>query len=427
MVRTTRATIATGTTLGGNSRGTMAAGSSKSTVAGSANAGQASGGLQEVGETPGVDVADTADGAHGTVDLDQVPWHAAGHVVSDAENTDVEMEDSQETGQEVDLGRMAERQNSPSGDPSKSDPSESEPSYHPSTSVAPPVPPPDDASSDSTGDEHVLQQIRKLKRRALCKAELEEFREQAKRGFEGFVEVEHTGIKRPRLDMEQLALEQARGVTRPDPYGGKSQEHLDKFLMQVDMAFRMQPTVYRTDEGKCTYAGNALTDRPALKWDTMNKAIRANPSRTYSWSEFAEMLQEDLIHEAQHRVKVMEKLKALRQLPNQSVANFLSYFQSLEQQLENDLSDDMGYFFVLTGVHEHLKEALIRYDHLGTTRSELERALCMIEYTAAAPAGITTRRSGGAARKAKPSNSSIKAKRPCSKKNASQQGEVSPR
>lgn len=43
------------------------------------------------------------------------------------------------------------------------------------------------------------------------------------------------------------------------------------------------------------------------------------------------MLQQDLIPKAQRRVKIMQQLKDLKQLPNQSVAEFLAHLQSLSQ------------------------------------------------------------------------------------------------
>lgn len=49
-------------------------------------------------------------------------------------------------------------------------------------------------------------------------------------------------------------MERAVDIARPDPYGGKSQEHLDKFFRQLETVFETKASVYRTDQLKCTYA-----------------------------------------------------------------------------------------------------------------------------------------------------------------------------
>lgn len=246
MVRTRRATVATGTTIGGEQSGTSAAGASQSTGAGSVNTGQASGDVQVVPETPEVDMVHE---------------------------------------------RMAQGQNPPSGDPSESDPS-----HHPSSAGGPPyvppsVPPPDDNSDSS--DEKELRKLLKDKRRAERKAKLLKLREAAKRGFQSLEE--EPAAKRKRTDRKnQLAIELAKDITKPDFYSGESQQALDLFLQDNDTVFRTKPTIYASDEDKCLFAVPFLKETPRLDWKDEDAKIKADPARSYSWPAFVALLQKNI-------------------------------------------------------------------------------------------------------------------------------------
>lgn len=107
------------------------------------------------------------------------------------------------------------------------------------------------------------------------------------------------GAKRQRLDKDKLALGRAQDTRRSDLYTGQSQKHLDKFLRQAEATFRTMPTVYATDEDKCIYAGKSLGERPGKNWAAMDKAVKADPERSYSWKAFVEMLQQDLLQQVE--------------------------------------------------------------------------------------------------------------------------------
>lgn len=208
----------------------------------------------------------------------------------------------------------------------------------------------------------------------------------------GFVE-ESSGArdaKRQKM-MDNLAIEEARESKRPDTYTGDSRKHLDIFLMQVDSTFRAKPTIYASDEDKCLYAGGCLSDRLEREWAILEKAIRADPNRGYSWSAFQEMLTEDISPKAQREEMVYDKLKNLKQRENQSVEDFISYLVSLEDQLEHgaDIPQWVQRFFLYTGVHPYLRDALKLRDRKPETRADLEETLMALEGVLPAPAGIT--------------------------------------
>lgn len=120
-------------------------------------------------------------------------------------------------------------------------------------------------------EEDYLRKLRKKQRRALRQAEIRMLEAAKKKGFrEGSVE---PGAKRQRLDKDKLALERAKDTKRPGLYTGQSQKHLDKFLRQAEATFRTKPTIYATDEDKCSYAGESLDERPGNDWAAMDKAI----------------------------------------------------------------------------------------------------------------------------------------------------------
>ncbi|MCJ1424786.1 hypothetical protein MMC29_002674 [Sticta canariensis] len=235
-----------------------------------------------------------------------------------------------------------------------------------------------------------LRALRIKKRNAQRQAEIRQMEAEEVNGFhEGSVK---TGAKRKRLDKDQLAMG-AKDITRPEIYTGQSQRHLDKFLRQLHAVFRANPAIYTSEEARCVYAGGCLGGTPSDQWVAMDQSVKDDPTKSYNWHVFVDMLQQSLLSNAQREFRLNRELKELKQRNNQSVGEFLAHFNKLANQLSEKLSDSMERFFIMTGVHQHLTDALVLRDRLGTTRSELEEALRNIEGVEPTPPGITIKKS----------------------------------
>lgn len=244
--------------------------------------------------------------------------------------------------------------------------------------------------SDDEVTKDRLRALRIKKRKAKRQAVLRQLLTEEANGFrEGSVE---PGTRRDRLDKDQLAT-LAKDVKRPEIFTGQSQRHLDKFLRQLHAVFRTEPTIFASEEARCVYAGEFLGDRPADKWVAIDQFIRDDPTESYSWHVFVDMLQQNLLPRALWEFRLNRKLKELKQRDNQSVGEFIAYFNKLADQFQEKLSDSIERFFIMTGVHQYLMDALILRDRLGTTREELEEALRSIEWVEPAPPGITIKMS----------------------------------
>ena len=89
---------------------------------------------------------------------------------------------------------------------------------------------------------------------------------------------------------KQLALEHAKYICMPDVYKGKSQKHLDQFLMQVNNVFKAQSTIYALDKNKCRFAGSLYDGIPCTNWRAMEKQISEDLDKIYEYNLFVEML-----------------------------------------------------------------------------------------------------------------------------------------
>lgn len=115
---------------------------------------------------------------------------------------------------------------------------------------------------DDEADRAELAALIKERDRAQLKKELHKLRAQKASGFHE--EFNHVpGAKRQRLDVDAVALERAKEITKPERYSGKSQAALDTFIRACEVNFRTKPTIYALQQSRCMYAGPLCDDDPA--------------------------------------------------------------------------------------------------------------------------------------------------------------------
>lgn len=137
------------------------------------------------------------------------------------------------------------------------------------------------------------------------------------------------------LDKDALALERATDIRALKFYTGKGQCELDAFVHDVEATFRTRPLTYASEEKKCVYAGKYIDEQPSDDWAPMDKRIGEDPAASYSFKGMIAMFQEKLVPKHIRQVVTMA-IKALHQLPNQTVGELIAHPSSLEQQRATD-------------------------------------------------------------------------------------------
>ena len=69
----------------------------------------------------------------------------------------------------------------------------------------------------------------------------------------------------------------------------------------------------------------------------------------------------------------------------------VAFLESLERQIEPVPIDLQRHQHLLTCLHPHLRDALLRHDKIGRVREQLEEAAIATERTEPSPAGITVK------------------------------------
>lgn len=81
---------------------------------------------------------------------------------------------------------------------------------------------------------------------------------------EGFHEHgDEPGARRQRLNNDELAIKRATELPNPTKYSATNQRALDKFIREVETHFRAKPSIYGTEQKRCTFAGVYLDGTPS--------------------------------------------------------------------------------------------------------------------------------------------------------------------
>lgn len=79
----------------------------------------------------------------------------------------------------------------------------------------------------------------------------------------------------------------------------------------------------------CLYTQNYLRGVPSEDWQKEDGEIKADPNREYSFVRLVEILQERLIPNHIREVEVSGKWRAVKQKPDQSVAELIDFLELL--------------------------------------------------------------------------------------------------
>jgi hypothetical protein len=94
-----------------------------------------------------------------------------------------------------------------------------------------------------------------------------------------------------------------------------------------------------------------------------------------SWFEFVDFLQEHLNLKHFKLLEINARLKKIRQLNEQSIADLIVYLNNLEMQMSEKLSNYQKYFNLMKILHFYLKIAITRRINAIVFRVELEEII----------------------------------------------------
>lgn len=176
------------------------------------------------------------------------------------------------------------------------------------------------------------------------------------------------------LDEDKL-----KASIKPEHYEGKSRGQFRTFTRTCELAFKYKPGLAPTPKDKILFALLHMTGLPVEAWD---RRMRQAPEVLYNttWSEFKTFL-EDLLQDPINRGRnVADQYEAAKQLPHQTVHEFVMYLDRLEADLP-EYTDEQRSQHLLTKFKPALKAALAAYATQPRDREDLIRLAARLEQT----------------------------------------------
>jgi hypothetical protein len=181
---------------------------------------------------------------------------------------------------------------------------------------------------------------------------------------------------------DDLQKEKLFKIVDPKKYKGTTQHDLNTFIRECNGVFEVRRNTYADDKDKILFARSFLDGVPAEDWERHQKTIDLTATK---WSEFIDFLQEHLNPKHLRLLETNAKLKKVRQLNGQSVADLIVYLNSLEMQVPEELSDYQKYSNLMEALHPYLKAAVTRRTNAIVSRAELEEIARLAEKTEPVP------------------------------------------
>ena len=190
---------------------------------------------------------------------------------------------------------------------------------------------------------------------------------------------------------ESILLESKFRVVDPQPYTGKNQQALDRYLQECRNVFQIRPVTYSQDTDRINYAQPFLRDTPFNDWMRIADIVRKE--RALTWDYYVEFLQNKLKPQHLREIEVGGLLKQCHQRPGQRVSELVSYIESLEVQMVEEPTERQRHSHLLHALHPYLRDAIVRSDRQGKTRVALEQAARTAEQTEPVPADLRHKKS----------------------------------
>lgn len=174
--------------------------------------------------------------------------------------------------------------------------------------------------------------------------------------------------KRQKKDEARLT------ITQPKAYSGESHEKYKQFIRACELTFETRPVTYGLDADKIRFGKAYLEGKPQDSWYRKQEADK----RSYTWDEFKTFLLDDFRPASLRKHDVFRKYNDAKQKPNQSVSEFVTYMDSLEEQLE-PYTESQRIAHLMTRLHPYIGWEVQARREEPKTRQELIDIANLIE------------------------------------------------
>jgi hypothetical protein len=134
--------------------------------------------------------------------------------------------------------------------------------------------------------------------------------------------------------------------------------------------FKIRRNIYANDKDKILFARSFLDDVSTKDWKRHQKTIDLT---AISWFEFIDFLQEHFNLKHLKLLEINAKLKKIRQLNEQLIADLIVYLNNLKMQMSEELLNYQKYFNLMKILNSYLKIAIIRRINVIVFRVELKK------------------------------------------------------
>jgi hypothetical protein len=125
-----------------------------------------------------------------------------------------------------------------------------------------------------------------------------------------------------------------------DGYLQSFHDNMMKVIIEIKPfigVFEVRRNTYANDKDKILFARSFLEGVPAEDWERLQTSIDLAVT---AWAEFIDFLQEHLNPKHLRLLETNARLKKVRQLNGQSVADLIVYLNSLETQVPQELKEE---------------------------------------------------------------------------------------
>ena len=174
--------------------------------------------------------------------------------------------------------------------------------------------------------------------------------------------------EKPTKKRQKMDLERSMSIREPPPYQRSSYHALKEFITCCEQAFALRPTLYEEDQRKVLWA------QQFLKGETQSSWLRATTSRhepTHSWAEFRSWLYDDYSPPLLREMHTIRSWFRTIQREEQSVSQYASALESLEEDLEHAGDEKWLRWRFLSGLKQTILDEMTSHDSLPTSRADL--------------------------------------------------------
>jgi len=177
-----------------------------------------------------------------------------------------------------------------------------------------------------------------------------------------------SGHKRVRSDTDH-GPSAKRPIKEPAAYKGKSIKEHGDFTLSCELAFLQAPSTYEDDVQKVTWAMQYLEGDPRDRWVNWWRA-NADEQTTVTWTFFTTFLLNLLDDPIARLLDTHEAYANAKQRDGQTARAFLTYMETLEQQLDPYTLKQRLYHYY-SRLRPELRIAVTNHNFVPTDREEL--------------------------------------------------------